>query len=156
MASSNPSRPPRSSGKRTKAPNFILLGILAIAALVAIVSFVRESIEQHIAHNTPNPIPATPTVLATAENDYNSHCASCHGSTGDGQGDKAGELWTKPTDFRDTRLTRRTDGDFYWVISRGSWPMPAFQSKLTDAERWQLVDYIRTFTKPAASKPATH
>jgi hypothetical protein len=29
--------------------------------------------------------------------------------------------------------------------------MPAFEDKLTDVERWQLVDYIRTFVDKSSS-----
>jgi mono/diheme cytochrome c family protein len=31
--------------------------------------------------------------------------------------------------------------------------MPAFDKKLTEEERWQLVDYIRTFSQSASAAP---
>jgi len=36
--------------------------------------------------------------------------------------------------------------------------MPGFQNKLTEQERWELVDYIRTLSQKAASgaTPATN
>ena len=49
----------------------------------------------------------------------------------------------------------RTDGEIFWQITHGRSPMPAFQGKLTDTERWQLVDYIRSLAKKpdAPAKP---
>jgi mono/diheme cytochrome c family protein len=149
----SPTRPsPRR--KRSKTPQLIALAILAAIALIALASFIRSSVERRAAHSMPNPVPATPEVLSAARDNYNSHCASCHGSGGDGQGDKAGELWTKPTDFRNAaRMNRSTDGDLYWVTTKGSWPMPAFEKQLSDLQRWQLIDYIRTFATPT-TQPA--
>jgi mono/diheme cytochrome c family protein len=122
-----------------------MAAIFAAIALTAFASFVRSSLERRAAHNLENPVASTPDVLRGAKSTYDSHCASCHGSKGDGKGDKAQGLWSAPTNFRDARLLRRTDGDLYWVTTKGNWPMPAFESQLSSLERWQLVDYIRTF-----------
>lgn len=134
--------------RRSKTPLFVALSILIAAGLFAFVSSIRTAVERRAAHNMVNPVPVTPQVLATAKDSYDSHCASCHGSTGDGKGDKAEGLWSKPTDFRDAaHMARATDGDLYWVTTKGNWPMPAFERRLSEEERWQLVDYIRTFAK---------
>jgi hypothetical protein len=50
-------------------------------------------------------------------------------------------------------MRRRTDGELYWQITRGRLPMPAFEDKLSDLERWQLVDYIRTFADISPASP---
>jgi mono/diheme cytochrome c family protein len=132
---------------RSKKPLLVALGILIAAALFALGSSIRTRIAQRAAHNAPNPVSTTPENLAAAKQNYNSHCASCHGVAGDGKGDKSQGLWNAPTDFRNAaRMSRRTDGDFYWVTTRGNWPMPAFENRLTDLERWQLALYIRTFS----------
>jgi mono/diheme cytochrome c family protein len=137
---------PPSRRKRSKTPGYIGLAILGALVLIFAVSFIRSRFAARAAHRLPNPVPATPAALAAAKTDYDSKCASCHGSNGDGKGDKAQGLWKTPTDFRNAaRMNRRTDGDLYWVTTKGSWPMPAFENKLTTLERWQLVDYIRTF-----------
>lgn len=141
--------------KRSRKSLFILVGIVALVASTAFASFVRSNLERRAAHNLQNPVAPTPDVLGEAKSSYDSHCASCHGSKGDGKGDKAQGLWSAPTDFRDRRLLRRTDGDLYWVTTKGNWPMPAFESKLSDLERWQLVDYIRTF-EAGGSSPDSH
>ncbi|HKV47848.1 MAG TPA: cytochrome c [Candidatus Acidoferrales bacterium] len=137
---------PSSRRRRSKKPGYIGVVILGALLLVFVVSFVRERIEENAAHNLQNPVPATAAALAAGKTNYDSKCASCHGSTGDGKGDKAQGLWKTPTDFRnEAQMDRRTDGDLYWVTTKGSWPMPGFEDKLAPLERWQLVDYIRTF-----------
>jgi len=48
-----------------------------------------------------------------------------------------------------------TDGELFWKITAGRKPMPSFETKLSEDERWMLVDYIRTFSQagaPADSK----
>ena len=76
---------------------------------------------------------------------YSTHCQSCHGERGDGKGERAEKLSIAPSDFTDAHaMGQLTDGELFWKISHGRRPMPAFQNKLTEQERWQLVDYIRT------------
>jgi mono/diheme cytochrome c family protein len=141
------SQQPSSPRKRSKKPQVVALAILGAIALLAFAANLRGRLAQRAAHNLANPVAATPEVLAAAKSSYESHCASCHGVTGNGKGDKAQGLWTTPTDFQiAAQLGRRSDGDLYWITTNGKWPMPAFESKLSDLERWQLVDYIRTLS----------
>jgi mono/diheme cytochrome c family protein len=158
MPPSNQSRALQPRRKRSKTPQLVGLAILGVIALVALVSSIRTNAQRRAAHNMANPFPATPSALAAAKSNYDSHCASCHGSTGNGKGDKAQGLWSAPTDFRNAaQMGRSTDGDLYWVTTRGNWPMPAFEKQLTELQRWQLVDYVRTFAElgvsPAPSGP---
>ncbi len=37
------------------------------------------------------------------------------------------------------------DGQLFQEITKGELPMPAFEDMLSEQERWQLIDYIRTF-----------
>jgi len=43
-------------------------------------------------------------------------------------------------------MRKLTDGELFFQVTKGRLPMPAFADKLSDVERWQVVDYIRTFT----------
>ena len=47
-----------------------------------------------------------------------------------------------------------TDAAFFWRISEGipDEDMPAWKDKLTEQQRWQLVQYLRTFAPPAAEE----
>jgi mono/diheme cytochrome c family protein len=106
------------------------------------------------ARKLKNPVPATPEALAEGKQLYQLHCQRCHGVNGDGHGEKAPELSVAPGDFTDVSEMRRvSDGELYWQITAGRLPMPAFEKKVSKKGRWQLVDYIRTFsaTTPAGS-----
>jgi mono/diheme cytochrome c family protein len=107
------------------------------------------------ARKLKNPVPATMNAIASGKQAYGEHCRNCHGEKGDGRGEKAAELSVAPGDFTDAAtMRRRTDGELFWQITRGRLPMPAFDDKLSDEERWQLVDYIRTFAdKSSAAAP---
>ncbi len=110
------------------------------------------------ARRLKNPVPPTDDAIAAGKQVYGEHCRSCHGEKGDGRGEKAAELSVAPGDFTDApAMRRRTDGELFWQITRGRLPMPAFEDKLSDQERWQVVDYIRTFADnlPAPSGTAS-
>ena len=126
---------------------FVILGTAIVLAAFA----ARDWSAMAKARKLPNPVPPTPEALAAGKESYREHCQSCHGEHGDGKGEKAPELSVAPGDFTDTRTMHRLiDGELYWQITRGHRPMPSFRSKLSDEQRWQLVDYIRTFTKNPA------
>jgi mono/diheme cytochrome c family protein len=104
-----------------------------------------------------NPIPATAEAVDDGMFNYMKRCQSCHGADGNGKGGRAEKLSVKPTDFTNAgEMSGRTDGELFWVITHGHRPMPGFQEKLTDMERWQLVDYLRSLSlHPGAQNPAT-
>ena len=68
---------------------------------------------------------------------YQRNCASCHGSDAEGRG-------THPA-LRSGRVHDATDGELEWLLRNGSMRrgMPSW-SRLPEAERWQLVRYLRT------------
>jgi mono/diheme cytochrome c family protein len=127
----------------------IALIVIFFGIVVALISSARDAAIRSAARKLQNPAPGKSETLAVAKANYDRHCADCHGTDGNGQGSKAHSLWKAPTDFRKSQETRQeTDGELYWSITRGSWPMSAFDGKLSDVERWQLVNYLRTFARP--------
>jgi mono/diheme cytochrome c family protein len=133
----------------------IVLALFFGAAIALMVYAVIQWDAQARAKNLQNPVPATPAALAAGKQLYQQHCQSCHGANGDGKGQKAPELSTAPGDFTDAaKMSGLKDGELYWEITKGRHPMPAFEKKLTEEERWEAVDYIRTFASRSTSKPA--
>jgi mono/diheme cytochrome c family protein len=123
----------------------VLVAILLAGVLTAINGY-RNWSTTAAAKRLKNPVPPTADAIAAGKLAYGEHCRNCHGEKGDGRGEKAAELSVAPGDFTDAAaMRRRTDGELFWQITRGRLPMPAFADKLSDHERWQLVDYIRTF-----------
>jgi mono/diheme cytochrome c family protein len=124
------------------------LSCIVVAAVVAMVYSLRSWSAPASARNVQNPVPATESAVDDGMFNYSKHCKGCHGENGDGNGDRAHELSIMPTDFTDAHaMSRATDGELFWKITHGHRPMPSFQNKLTDTERWELVDYLRTFAQ---------
>ncbi len=101
-----------------------------------------------------NPVPSTPAVLEKGKAAFKDNCAQCHGDTGKGNGPMAGMLKEPPADLSDSAIVGPlTDGEMFWSITKGRPPvMPAFESKLTNQDRWALVDFLRDLSK---TKPNT-
>src|SRR5215472_8812798 len=97
-----------------------------------------------------NPVAATPATLADARQIYINNCQKCHGVNGDGKLPPGSSYFysTKPTDFTDRRIVdAMSDGEIFWKMTRGRKPMPAFEKRLNDEQRWELVSLIRAFAR---------
>jgi mono/diheme cytochrome c family protein len=138
-----------------------LVGILALFAVLTVGILLAANAARNWsgaarARRLKNPVPQTDEAIAAGLQIYRQHCQRCHGDSGDGKGEKAAELSVAPGDFTDApRMRGLTDGELFVQITKGRLPMPAFADKLSDTERWEVVVYIRTFSKgPASSSGA--
>jgi len=99
-----------------------------------------------------NPLVLSSASLEEIKPLYREDCAKCHGETGKGDGSKAAQYRPAPTDFTDPALlATRTDGELFYKIGEGRRPMPGFQGRLTQDQRWRLVLLIRSFAKPGST-----
>jgi len=94
-----------------------------------------------------NPVAASESSLAAGRKIYLKTCAMCHGKTGDADGPAVIELNIHPAKLSDPRLANESDGSLFWKITTGKKPMPAYGKRLSETDRWNLVNYIRTFAK---------
>ena len=95
-----------------------------------------------------NPVPSDAGTIAEGKSLYTTHCKSCHGTKGLGDGNKAAQLKTEPGDFTSAGFQVQTDGELYYKTTEGRDDMPNFKKKIPDAdERWSIVHYMRTFKK---------
>ena len=94
-----------------------------------------------------NPVKADALSIKDGKELYIKNCKSCHGDAGKGDGTKAKNLDISCGDFSLPEMSKITDGELYWKITEGRKPMPTFAKKLTDTERWSVVNYIRTLKK---------
>jgi mono/diheme cytochrome c family protein len=100
------------------------------------------------ARDVKNPVPPSEEKLKQAKSLFNGDCAICHGVTGRGDGPIAGYATPKPANFTDSKLMdAETDGSLFWKITNGHDSMPAWGPRLSETQRWQLVNLIRTFAK---------
>jgi mono/diheme cytochrome c family protein len=106
------------------------------------------------AADRPNPLTPSSPFAKKAHTIYNDQCAMCHGDKGDGKGAEAEALRVPPADFTSAAIMLQTsDGELFYKISKGRNPMPSFEGKLSEQERWGLILYLRTFLKgPPAKK----
>src|SRR5262245_18971326 len=94
-----------------------------------------------------NPIAATQESIAAGQKIYSKTCATCHGKTGDADGPAVIELNIHPAKLSDPKLATESDGSLFWKITTGKKPMPAYGKRLSETDRWNLVNYIRTLSK---------
>jgi len=155
MASNKPvDRKPNPKFKPNLLGIFVVFVIVAVAGSVVVYSLSDWTAPEK-ARQLPNPFPPTPQTIGMAMHTYTERCQNCHGEDGNGKGERAEKLSVAPSDFTDAHaMTRMTDGELFWKISEGHRPMPAFKDKLSEEQRWQLVDYIRTFSQKLVDSPA--
>jgi high-affinity iron transporter len=88
---------------------------------------------------------------------FSSHCASCHGAAGAGDGPDSAGLARPPADFTNPAFMRaETPTDFFHVISLGrrAAAMPAWEASLSVQERWDLVSHLFSLATGDASAAA--
>jgi mono/diheme cytochrome c family protein len=73
----------------------------------------------------------------------------CHGPAGKGDGPAAATLERngvriRPGNLSDPKMWQQSDGAIFWKISEGKTPMPAWSQTLSEKQRWQIVNYVRT------------
>ena len=95
-----------------------------------------------------NPVAADDASIAEGKKLYATHCKSCHGAKGLGDGSKAAQLKTEAGDFSKADFQSQPDGSLFYKTNEGRDDMPSFKKKLPDADdRWNLVNFMRTLKK---------
>jgi mono/diheme cytochrome c family protein len=97
--------------------------------------------------NMKNPVMVNDSSIKAGKVLYDKHCASCHGKTGLGDGIIAGNLETFPGDFSGSEYQGQTDGDHFYKTKYGREDMPKYENKISDADIWRIVNYMRSFKK---------
>jgi mono/diheme cytochrome c family protein len=126
---------------------FILFSILSIFMHFDAKAQSKTWVAPREADNVKNPLAGNTDIIAYAKVVYTTYCGPCHGNKGKGDGIAAAGLVKKPADHSSDYVQSQTDGALYWMISTGRNPMPAYKTLLTDNQRWELVNYIRTLAK---------
>jgi copper transport protein len=94
-----------------------------------------------------NPIPPNSDSVVAGQALFATDCVPCHGASGKGDGPVGLTLNPRPADLTLHAIPGvHTDAQLFEWISDG-FPgsrMPAFRSVLSDTDRWNLVNFIRT------------
>jgi mono/diheme cytochrome c family protein len=101
-----------------------------------------------------NPAPAGQNLAAT-QSIYADRCARCHGEQGAGDGSDAKLYKPLPSSLVSEEVRQSTDGQLFWKISKGRRPMPGYEGELSEEQRWELVNLLRSFSVKAEPLQAT-
>ena len=71
-------------------------------------------------------------------------CWTCHGKTGLGDGPAGKNLNPQPKNFNLEIIQSQSDGELFWKISNGKGMMLPYKHSLSEEQRWQLVNFIRS------------
>tara|TARA_R110001592_G_scaffold64751_2_gene198885 strand:+ start:12564 stop:12986 length:423 start_codon:yes stop_codon:yes gene_type:complete len=132
----------------------LILAAFTLSLLVFSSPTNEESNDQNGAWKAPkeaddlkNPFVDNEAELVKGKKLYNQMCAVCHGAKGKGDGVAGAALNPKPTNFTLASVQAQSDGAIFWKLSEGRTPMASYKTMLKEDQRWQLVNYIRTFKK---------
>lgn len=142
------------SAQRRLAPTriaFVGYGIVPAVALAMAGISVASRIPPITPADQINPIPPTSQSISEGAGVYQTNCLPCHGVTGKGDGPVGLTLRPPPADLVQHAVPGvHTDGQLFEWISHG-YPgsvMPGFDGRLTEEERWHLVNFLRTLAPP--------
>ena len=93
------------------------------------------------------PVPASPASLQRGQVLFGINCAVCHGQNGDGKGTLGGFFNPKPADLTGAAVQNLTEAEIFLVITRGFKAMPSLAENVGPAERWDVVNHVRSLKK---------
>ena len=136
------------------------LAMLRTFAVIGGISMVASGVVGDTTPDTSlqNPMPATVRSVTVGADLFVADCAACHGVDGRGGGPMAATTTIRPADLRSGHLASHTDGDvFYWIGAGLPGGMPAWSGTLSETDRWNLVNYLRSLNGqgPTPAPPAT-
>lgn len=97
------------------------------------------------ARRQANPNPPESDAWRAASEDFQEHCAFCHGRDGRGQSEVARKMYPPVPDLAEPAIQKMSDGSLFAIIQNGvRWTgMPAFRSEHSARETWKLVSFVR-------------
>jgi mono/diheme cytochrome c family protein len=129
------------------------LSLLSLLVAFLLVSFAMQQNQpkpwpvSDESKNKVNPVKATSESISDGKALYIKHCQACHGKTGLGDGPKTKLIDTYSGDMTSSAYQSQTDGEHFYKTLVGRGDMPAYKSKLTEDDIWNIVNYMRTFKK---------
>lgn len=105
-----------------------------------------ELVDDEVIDALSNPVPGSEESIGAGRRLYSDHCAPCHGNDGRGDGaltEELGELESL-SEFVGPDVS---DGYLYNLIRHGGISMPGYGADLSIQERWELINFIRTFAR---------
>lgn len=89
------------------------------------------------------PVTVDGATVARGQHVYTIYCVPCHGAAADGKGIVSGYFDPKPANLITDTLRLQPVGHFFDVITNGKGIMLSYSSRITPADRWAVIAYIR-------------
>jgi mono/diheme cytochrome c family protein len=134
----------------------VVLG-LAVAGLTILPTLAQQPAAQKWeapsrAARKKNPVAADDKSISAGKTAYLQECRACHGDSGKGDGPSAKDLERTPGDLSKPAMWEQSDGALFWKITEGKKPMPSYDQRFSEDQRWSIVNYIRTFAPKPENK----
>jgi len=100
------------------------------------------------------PPPVSLALLQRGQQRFDIYCAPCHGRAGDGNGMIVQRGFPHPPSYYSAVLRQAPNQHFYDVITHGYGAMYAYAERVSPADRWAVVAYIRALQASADGKLA--
>jgi mono/diheme cytochrome c family protein len=101
------------------------------------------------------PAPTDPKASAQeGETVYGTDCSMCHGMDGHSPTDNGRWMYPRAADLTSPTVQQYSDRELFWIIKNGIrlTGMPAFGKVESDANIWNLVNYLRALPGNTAAK----
>ena len=93
------------------------------------------------------PVPSSPNSLQRGKTLFGINCVQCHGGGGTGNGAVGAFFTPKPFDLTGSGVQNLQENELFVVITQGFGVMPPLAENLSPEERWDVINYVRTFKK---------
>jgi mono/diheme cytochrome c family protein len=120
----------------------------------------RGSIENDVYNVTkdfagfPPAVKVNEKLLNRGEDRYKIFCAPCHGLQGNGEGMIAARGMKHPPSYHIDRLRQSPNGYYYDVMTNGFGAMYSYSERITPADRWAIIAYVRALQLSRSAKVA--
>lgn len=94
-----------------------------------------------------NPVKPDEPSIAAGQKLYGTHCVTCHGPKGAGDGVQASKFTPRPSNIVDAQWKHGpSDGEIFTVIRKGvpKTSMSAFAKKMTERQTWDVINFVRS------------
>jgi cytochrome c5 len=100
-----------------------------------------------------NPVKSSPEGLSEAKRVFRYDCAMCHGEQGDGKGEIVESMKLTMHDWHDpASLAGKTDGELFYIITKGKGKMMGEGDRQAEKLRWNLVNLVRSLAAKGGSE----
>jgi mono/diheme cytochrome c family protein len=99
-----------------------------------------------------SPLAGSPEYLARGDLVFHTVCYVCHGDQGRGDGPVVPRFPTPPSLVAE-HARGLAEGQIFHVIARGQGLMPSHAAQVPPADRWKVIQYVRSLQAQAAPAP---